>query len=135
MNLEEVGNEIVKNLKGESFFPYKTGNLKFNATSGRLINPDTYDICFDETIAPYITYLEEGSSEHDIPFAFIGKGNWKWWFPYGDGVPFLFGMGGRFNGKFHPGSTKHKGFISDKCVNYCIQYFIKKYRGELKWLH
>ena len=62
----------------------------------------------------------------------LGKGNWVWWYPYKDGVPFLFGMGGRFNGKFHPGSTKHKNFIKDKCVNLCLKYIVDKYKGELK---
>lgn len=124
--------KIVSEIKHSSFFPYESGHLRNNATSGRLIDNNTYDICFSSSVASYLPYLEEGTSPHDIPFAFVGKGKWKWWYPYKDGVPFLFGMGGKFNGKFHPGSTKHKDFIKDKCVNVCINYFIRKYKGELQ---
>lgn len=131
MDLRYDGNEILRNIKSAYFFPYKTGHLRDDATSGDMFNSTTYLIKFDGDIAPYIEYLEEGTKPHDIPFAFIGKGNWKWWYPYGDGVPFLFGMGGRFNGKFHPGSTKHKNFIKDKTIDMILMYFITKYKGEV----
>lgn len=132
MDLRYDGNEILRNIKSAYFFPYKTGHLRDDATSGDMFNSTTYLIKFDGDIAPYIEYLEEGTKPHDIPFAFIGKGNWKWWYPFGDGVPFLFGMGGRFNGKFHPGSTKHKNFIKDKTIDMILMYFITKYKGEVK---
>lgn len=132
MNLERDGEEIVRKIKTASWFPYKNGKLRDEATSGQLIDPNTYCITYSAEIAPYVEYLEEGTQAHDIPFAFIGKGNWKWWYPYDDGVPFLFGMGGRFNGKFHPGSTKHKGFISEKSTKAVCDYFINKYGGTLK---
>ena len=131
MDLRYDGNEILRNIKSAYFFPYKTGHLRDDATSGDMFNSTTYLIKFDGDIAPYIEYLEEGTKPHDIPFAFIGKGNWKWWYPFGDGVPFLFGMGGRFNGKFHPGSTKHKNFIKDKTIDMILMYFITKYKGEV----
>ena len=131
-DLEKAGEEVLAKIKSASWFPYKFGNLRDKATSGNLIDPNTYLISFDGEIAPYVEYLEEGTSEHDIPFAFVGKGNFVWWYPYGNDVPFLFGMGGRFNGKFHPGSTKHKGFISNKSVNAIIDFFRSKYGGSLR---
>ena len=132
MDLRYDGNELLRNIKSAYFFPYKTGHLRDDATSGDMFNSTTYLIKFDGDIAPYIQYLEEGTQPHDIPFAFIGKGNWKWWYPFGDGVPFLFGMGGRFNGKFHPGSTKHQNFIKDKTINMILNYFTTKYKGEVR---
>lgn len=121
IDIERVGRTCLKAIKTAPWFPYKSGNLKFNATRGEKLDDNTFVITFDSTIANYIQYLEEGTQPHDIPFAFVGKGNWKWWYPYKDGVPFLFGMGGRFDGKFHPGSTKHKGFISEKSVDLCTK--------------
>lgn len=118
MNLELDCDTIVNNIKKASWFPYKTGNLKFNATSGQMINSNTYHIKFDSTIAPYVRFLEEGTKPHDIPRAF--------------GRELPFGIGGKFNGKFHPGSTIHKGFISDKTIAEILEYFITIYGGVLK---
>lgn len=132
MNLLVAGEDIVKKIKSASWFPYANGKLRDQATSGTLISPNIYDIKFDGSIAPYVQFLEEGTQAHDIPFAFVGKGNFVWWYPYKDGVPFLMGMGGRFNGKFHPGSTIHKGFISQKSVGAVIDYFKTKYNGVVK---
>lgn len=131
-NLEIAGEQLLSTIKHASWFPYANGKLRDEATSGYLEDEHTYTIKFDSSVAPYIDALEYGSKEHDIPFAFVGKGHWVWWTPFDDGIPFLFGMGGRFNGKFHPGSTKHKGFISDKSVNAVINYFKKNYNGEVK---
>lgn len=116
MNLEMIGNQVLWEIKSAPWFPYKTGNLKFNATSGRMISQNTYLIHFDGTIAPYVAALENGSTPHDIPGAF--------------GREYPFGIGGRFDGKFHPGSTKHKGFISDKCINTIIDYITTHYEGN-----
>lgn len=132
MELEKLGETLVEKIKRASWFPYKNGKLRDEATSGTLIDSNTYDIKFDSAVAPYVEYLEEGTQPHDIPFAFVGKGNFVWWYPYKDDVPFLFGMGGRFNGKFHPGSVIHKGFISDKSVNTIIDYIKNKYNGVVK---
>ena len=118
MNLEQLGEDCVQYIKGQPWFPYKTGKLKYEATYGNLIKSDTYCIKFDGEIAPYIEYLEEGTSPHDIPCAF--------------GREFPFGIGGRFEGKFHPGSIKHKGFIKDKSVNAIIEYICSKYNGDLR---
>lgn len=131
-NIHEIGENCLALIKRASFFPYKSGKLKNEATNGFLVDANTYCIRFDSTVAPYVEYLEEGTRAHDIPFAFVGKGNWRWWYPYKDDIPFLFGMGGRFNGKFHPGSTKHKGFIKDKSVNAIVNYLKTTLKGEIK---
>lgn len=117
-NLEQVGNEVTNLIKRQTWFPYKSGNLKFNATQGSMYNANTFRIHFDSSVAPYIEYLEEGTSPHDIPGAF--------------GYALPFGIGGRFNGKFHPGSTKHKGFISEKSVGAIVNYIVTKYEGQVE---
>lgn len=120
MNLKSDGDNILMNIKSADWFPFRTGFLKFHATSGELISADTYRITFDDSIADYIPYLEEGTGPHNIPKAF------------GRALPF--GTKGRFDGKFHPGSTKHKGFISVKAVNEVKKYFIENYGGiENDW--
>lgn len=118
MNLEQIGENCLGNIKKANWFPYRTGNLRNHATLGGMITDDTYCITFDGQIAPYVSALEEGTKPHDIPCAF--------------GKEFPFGIGGRFDGKFHPGSSKHKGFISDKSVNTIINYIKTKYNGELR---
>lgn len=119
-NLEQVGIEVTNLIKRQTWFPYRTGNLKFNATQGAMYDETTFRIHFDSSVAPYITYLEEGTDPHDIPGAF--------------GRPLPFGIGGRFDGKFHPGSHKHDGFISNKCVNAIIDYITQKYEGQVEVL-
>lgn len=118
MNIETLGNELLSSIKRASFFPYKTGRLRDKATRGDLYTPNVYRIQFSEKVAPYVTYLEEGTSPHDIPRAF--------------GRPLPFGIGGRFDGKFHPGSKKHKDFIKVKTINHIINYICTKYKGELR---
>lgn len=118
MNLEQLGEDCLELIKKATWFPYDKGNLKHNATKGHMYDSYTYQITFDSDVAPYIAALEEGSRPHDIPGAF--------------GRDFPFGLGGRFDGKFHPGSNKHKGFIGDKSVNTIIDYIKKTYNGEVK---
>lgn len=133
-DLKSLGDEITEEIKSASWFPYAHGHLRDDATGGTPVEPDVYLISFDSSVASYIPYLEEGTKEHDIPFAFVGKGNWVWWYPYDDGVPFLMGMGGRFNGKFHPGSEKHKDFIKVKAVELVVNHIASKYQGEIEKL-
>lgn len=114
-DLQVEGLQILTMIKESSFFPYKTGKLKFHATIGTMWTPTCYRIHFDSTIAPYVTYLEEGSRPHDIPGAF--------------GRRFPFGIGGRFNGMFHPGSMKHKDFIKRDCVNAIVDYISQRWDG------
>ena len=122
---EQIGVNCLFLIKRQPWFPYKTGQLKFHATNGFLVNVNTYCINFSSSVAPYITYLEEGTTPHDIPGAF-GIQFKK------DGSPF--GVGGRFNGKFHPGSTKHKGFIKDKSVRAIVDYISSIYGGMVEVL-
>lgn len=131
ININRDKHEITKLIRYSGITPYKTGKLKFNAIRFSS-QKNKITITYKDSIAPYIDYLEYGTEPHDIPFAFIGKGNWKWWYPYKDGVPFLFGMGGRFNGKFHPGSKKHKGFIANKTVNAIIEFYKNMYKGDVR---
>lgn len=119
-NLEQVGIEVTSLIKRASWFPYKTGNLKFNATQGAMYDSTTFRIHFDGSVAPYVQYLEEGTDPHDIPRAF--------------GRPLPFGIGGRFDGKFHPGSKKHKGFISEKSVNAIVDYIASRFDGQVEVL-
>lgn len=118
MNLEQLGENALELIKRASWFPYASGNLRDTATSGNMITKDTYLITFSSELAPYVEALEEGSRPHDIPQAF--------------GRDYPFGLGGRFDGKFHPGSVKNRGFIKDKSVNAIINYIKSKYNGELK---
>lgn len=132
MNLERLGEDCTRLIKQQPWFPYKTGWLRDHATKGKLLDSNTYVITFSNEIArmrpnksgkkksgsEYITYLEEGTRPHDIQGAF--------------GREFPFGVGGQFEGKFHPGSTKHKGFISNKSVNAIINYIKLKYNGEVR---
>ena len=123
--LEQLGDEVTFLIKNASWFPYKHGRLRDNATSGAMFNPTTYRIHFSSAVAPYVEYLEEGTGPHDILGAFIGKEAAMKRNP-------PFGVGGRFNGKFHPGSTKHKGFISNKSVNAIVEYIVGKYNGMVE---
>ena len=120
LDLRELGDEVTFLIKNASWFPYRTGHLKFDATSGDLINQNTYRIHFDGSIAPYVEALEEGTSEHDI-------------FPL-TRQALKFEINGKtiFAKKVHhPGSTKHKGFISEKSVRAIIDYIASKYNGEV----
>ena len=116
--LTTLGDTVTRLIKQQTWFPYKSGNLKFNATQGRLLDETTYRIHFDSSIAPYLVYLEEGTEPHDIPNAF-GRGE-------------TFGIGGRFSGKFHPGSKKHVGFIKNKSVNAIVNYISSIYGGNIE---
>lgn len=115
INAIEIGYACLQEIKHAPWFPYHSGNLKFNATHGLAYSSELYCIHFDSIVAPYVAALEEGSGPHDIPGAF--------------GNPAPFGIGGQFNGKFHPGSDKHKGFISDKSIKTIINYICVHYKG------
>ena len=114
-NLEQVGKDVTALIKNASWFPYKSGKLKYEATQGAMLNASIFKIHFDSSVAPYIDFLEQGTKPHNIPGAF--------------GYSLPFGIGGRFSGKFHPGSTKHKGFIADKSVNAIVNYIVDLFGG------
>jgi hypothetical protein len=98
-------------IKSAAWFPLKTGKLRdmavYVAPKPKLMGSSASAIFFDASIAPYLDFLEDGTGPHDIPRAF--------------GYPLPFGIGGRFSGKFHPGSVKHKGFIANKSVDLTYQ--------------
>ena len=135
IDIFKITKQIRDKLVMQSFFPYDTGLLRRNTTAqpigttqyeGHLYN--TARINFNSATTPYVTYLEEGSREHDIPHAFGRSGYWQPFAFEGDLTPLPFGIGGRFNGRFHPGSTKHKGFISNKSVSFVIREINKRYK-------
>ena len=117
-DFERDCDEILSLIKNSPWFPFRTGFLRDQATNGNLVKSDTYIIKFDSTIANYIQFLEEGTEAHDIPGAF--------------GYDLPFGIGGRFDGKFHPGSTKHQGFIKNKSINTILNYFVNKYTAGVE---
>ena len=46
MNLRLDGNEVLRTMKSASYFPYKTGHLRDDATSGDMIANNVYLIKF-----------------------------------------------------------------------------------------
>lgn len=119
-SLDTLGTQVTAYIKRQTWFPYKTGRLKFEATKGQMLDPTTFRIHFDSSVAPYIPFLEEGTDPHNIPRAF--------------GRPLPFGTYGRFNGMFHPGSKKHVGFIREKSVNAIVSYIAAIYGGVVEVL-
>lgn len=97
-NMQELGEYVLANLKTSPFFPVRKGLLRDSGTRGSLKSTSTFDIVIGVGKSKqYVEALNEGSQPHDIPNAFgYGKN---------------FGIGGKFNGKFHPGQSKHKGFV------------------------
>ena len=132
-DLQVEGIQMLTMIKNASYFPYKTGKLKFHATIGTMWTPNVYRIHFDSTIAPYVTYLEEGTKPHNIPNAFGFESPGKKVRLKNGQIKFIpipgFGVGGRFDGMFHPGSMKHKDFIKRDCVNSIVDYISKRWNG------
>ena len=126
-------------IKNDRLLPYNKGRLK------RYIKTDVLDYYKSKEIkisingdrVPYAVYLEEGTQPHDIPHAF-GYGTLKppKKNPYTKEFPF--GVGGRFNGKFHPGSTEHVGFVEKVMLENCFRYIKTAYDvidiQRWKWL-
>lgn len=105
-------------IRKDNLIPYDTGNLSRNVkattrTTKSGIEEVRITLSGAKSKVPYAVYLEEGTSPHDIPNAF-GRGE-------------RFGIGGRFDGKFHPGSTKHKNFIEYVLVYNCLNYYKLNY--------
>ncbi len=122
-NLEQVGIEVTELIKRASWFPYRTGNLKFNATQGAMYDAQTFRIHFDSSVAPYVQYLEEGTDPHVI---LPKKGKFL-----------VFTVNGKkvFARKVnHPGSRKHQGFISEKSVDAIVDYIVKRFEGQVERL-
>lgn len=71
--LQRLGLGALEAVKNNPAFPYKTGNLKFNATFVSFLGEDQFTIYFDETIAPYVKYLEEGTERSTKHRGFISQ--------------------------------------------------------------
>lgn len=71
--LQRLGLGALAKVKENPTYPYKTGNLKFNATTVSFLGENTFKIVFDETIAPYIKYLEEGTKNSSKHQGFISQ--------------------------------------------------------------
>lgn len=126
-DLKRDCDEIVAQVKSASWFPFKTGNLKNNATSGTSIDDKTYLIKFDGQIAPYIKQLEEGRTRKKyISTQSISRT------VRGIGVPFHYDASGVQSSSAAFKVGKHIGFISDKTISLILDYFVIKYKGEIK---
>lgn len=118
MTFKEACLVVTKEVKESRLTPYKTGRLKFHAMKSAMENDDLFHLKYDSKVAPYVEYLQEGTKAHDIPRAF--------------GRPLPFGIGGRFGGKFHPGSFKKAGFI-DATAIYMVDRLAELLGGKVKW--
>lgn len=102
-------------IKYDRDLPVDTGWLKRHIMTSTKETKDKQEIkiFLSGSEVPYAVYLEEGTAPHDIPNAF-GRGE-------------TFGIGGKFDGKFHPGSRKHVQFIERVLLSNCLSYYRKTY--------
>lgn len=115
-------------IKYDKLLPYESGKLQRSITTEvkSYYKSQEIKVYLSGDRVPYAGFLEEGTAPHDIPHAFgygsiyPGKPN-----PYTHQEPY--GVGGRFNGKWHPGSTKHKGFVENVMLNNCLNYLKNAY--------
>lgn len=107
--------------------PFDKGHLSRDAYSMRFVGDNTCVLTIncenEQTGAPYARALNDGSVPHDIPNSF--------------GYGMEYGIGGRFDGKFHPGSKKHVGFFDDtdnnnSILGYALNYFARHYKATIK---
>ena len=111
-------------IKYDPALPVDTGKLKRHI----MVTPKNNQIkvFLSGSKISYAVYLQEGTTAHDIPHAFgYGTKRHDRINKYTGQIPF--GVGGRFEGKFHPGSKKHKNFIENVLVKDCIKYFVNYY--------
>lgn len=69
--LQRLGLGALERVKSNPTYPYKTGNLKNNATKVTFIGENVFVIYVDSTIAPYVKYLEYGTSRSTKHVGFI----------------------------------------------------------------
>lgn len=128
LDAERDANYIGFMVKNDTFLPYDTGRLKrYTRTSTKsYYKSKEIKVELNGQRVPYAGFLEMGTKPHDIPHAF-GYGsiypdrpN-----PYTGKIPF--GVGGRFDNKFHPGSVKHKGFVEYVMLYNCLKYYNTMY--------
>lgn len=116
-------------IKNDKLLPFKKGNLKNSITGEIHYNKQEIVFSIPGSKVKYAQFLQEGTRPHDIPHAFgygsiyPGRPN-----PYTGEKPY--GKGGRFEGKWHPGSKKHVGFVDYVLVNDCVNYFVENYDVE-----
>lgn len=70
MNILELGVYALQ--LAQDIAPYDTGNLAFNAI-GLEVRPNGFTITYDDNIAPYVEYLEEGTSKSGEHVGFISQ--------------------------------------------------------------
>lgn len=59
--------DAINSLRQQTFVPYDTGNLKFNAIKGIWISETQYRIYIDENVAPYVFFTQEPWEERKNP--------------------------------------------------------------------
>lgn len=106
MNYNRLGEGVLSKIRSNPKFPFDTGHLKWDATYMMPTNKG-FEIIFDGQIAPYIDFLEYGTGPHKILNGF------------GRGITI-----------FHPGSTKHVGFISNRAVDDACEFLCGKLNGK-----
>lgn len=127
-NARKIMFGAMKELQNKRFIPRDKGILAQSGIS-LIVKSDTVaSIRFNGQQIKYIQFLEEGTNPHDIPNAF--------------GRPYPFGTYGRYDFSrhrhrkmsfslfFHPGSIKHKDFISNKSLNFVVNYICEKYHAN-----
>lgn len=121
-DIKKIRNNIINydlnNLRNELLhanIPEETGAMKNRIIMAMKRAPQGINILIDDDI---VSYNDLGTSPHDIPNAF----------GYGPD----FGIGGRFNGFFHPGSTKNMGFVDRVIVSKILSYYVRK-GGKIEW--
>ena len=132
LNITQDATNIQSAIKNDPRFPYDSENNHLHLRDRIFAQVKGYykakeiKVNLNGNKVPYAQFLEEGTAPHDIPHAFgygsiyPPKPN-----PYTHQEPY--GVGGRFNGKWHPGSTKHKGFIETVVLYNCLSYYLHNY--------
>lgn len=116
LDMQMLGEYVLASIKTSGYVPVDRGILRDSGIRGYLMTKDNVAIKIGVGEASkYVAFLQEGTMPHDIPNAF-GLGEIK---PNPYTGEFPFGVGGKFNGKFHPGQKKHVGFV-DKLFGVAI---------------
>lgn len=105
----------IKNELRQADIPEDTGLMKAYIVSRVQRAPQGINILLNNDI---VSYNDLGTRPHDIPNAF--------------GYGHDFGIGGRFDGFFHPGSTKNVGFVDRVIVSKILSYYVRK-GGKIEW--
>lgn len=127
--MQNAADIILATIKNDPLLPKDTGYLRDNIISEVHYYKQEVIIQIPGSKVKYAQYLQNGTGPHDIPHAFgYGSKRPSRRNPYTGRIPY--GKGGRFNGKWHPGSTKHAGFVDYVLLNDTIDYFYTHYDVE-----